>query len=398
MGRLDSEGASASRSRIRHRFAALGAIPLLATMLLGAPTAIAADSVTLTTPYPAVAAAPGTKVSFTISVTTDVAERVDLAVKGTPTDWTAQLFGGGFVVDGVQSGTKATDVRLDVNIPAAATATSTRINVVATGAGGSTTTLPLDIRVTPNAAGSVSLTTDVPQVKGPSTTTFSFSLTLHNDTSEDLTFGATASGPDGWTVTAQVGSSSTAASTIVKAGDTTSVAVSATAPTDITAGQYPISVDAISGSQTAHADLAVTITGSYKVTLTTPDGRLNASGSAGGATSVSLIVGNTGTAAIDNVALSATPPTGWTVTFNPAGPISVPANQTVAVTANMTPSANAIAGDYVVTFSASSPQSSASADIRTTIETSLSWGIIGVGLILLVFIGLYWTFQRYGRR
>ena len=157
------------------------------TLMVGVSVAHAAGKVTVTTPYPAVAVAPGTKVSFDLSIETDVASRVDLKVERVPTGWTANLFGGGFVVDGVQSdGSKATTVRLDVTLPAEATAATQRIEVVAT-AGGATDRLPLDIRITPAAAGSVSLTTDFPQLKGTSTTAFSFNLTLHNDTAEDLT-------------------------------------------------------------------------------------------------------------------------------------------------------------------------------------------------------------------
>ena len=55
----------------------------------------------------------------------------------------------------------------------------------------------------------------VPKVT--STTNFSFNLTLTNDTPDDLTFGAVAGGPAGWTVTAQVTSQAQAASTVVKA-------------------------------------------------------------------------------------------------------------------------------------------------------------------------------------
>jgi uncharacterized membrane protein len=88
------------------------------------------------------------------------------------------------------------------------------------------------------------------------------------------------------------------------------------------------------------------------------------------------------------------------VTFDPATPITVPANDAegVQVTAHLTPSGNAIAGDYVTTFRASSALANASTDIRVTIETSLLWGVVGLGLIALVVLGLWWTFRRYGRR
>ena len=64
----------------------------------------------------------------------------------------------------------------------------------------------------------------------------------------------------------------------------------------------------------------------------------------------------------------------------------------------MTPSSEAIAGDYVTTFKATAPVANASADVRVTIETSLLWGVVGIGLIVLVLLGLWWTFRRYGRR
>ena len=59
------------------------------SLLLAIPPATsAAGSVTLTTPYPAVAVPPGEKVSFTMNVATDVSDRVDLSVAEVPEGWT----------------------------------------------------------------------------------------------------------------------------------------------------------------------------------------------------------------------------------------------------------------------------------------------------------------------
>ncbi len=55
-----------------------------------------------------------------------------------------------------------------MTVPADAAAATQRIDVVATVAA-ARRRLPLDIRVTPNAAGDVTLTTDIPQLKGAST-------------------------------------------------------------------------------------------------------------------------------------------------------------------------------------------------------------------------------------
>ena len=170
-------------------------------------------------------------------------------------------------------------------------------------------TLPVDVRVTPNAAGDVTLTTDIPSLKGASNATFPFTLTLTNSTPEDLPFSSVATGPAGWTVTSQVGSSAQAASVVVKAGATSPVTVSVKPAADTPAGKYPIAVDVTSGTQTAHQDLEVEITGTYTLTLTTADQRLNMSATAGGTSDLTVVVTNTGTADVADVAMSATAPT-----------------------------------------------------------------------------------------
>jgi uncharacterized membrane protein len=385
---------------VRSRVARLG---LAASMLgiasfAGAIPVAAADAITLSTPYPAIAVSPGANPSFDITVTTASAGRVALSVGNVPDGWTAVLRGGGFTIDGIESpgGSTGTKVTLNVTVPTDATGVTQRIDVKGTIAG-SSTTLSVDVRVTPNAAGDVTLTTDVPQVKGASNTTFTFTLTLTNSTPDDLPFSVTATGPDGWNVSAQVGSQAQAASVLVKAGGVETVSVTAKPSSNASAGDYPIGVDASSGSQTAHQDLLVTITGSYSLTLSTSDQRLNMTATAGGTSDLTLTVNNTGTADVESAAMSASAPSGWTVKFDPAS-VAVPAGQQVQVVAHVTPSGDAIAGDYVTTFKATAPVASASADIRVTIETSALWGAIGIGLIAIVLIGLWWTFRRFGRR
>jgi len=318
-------------------------------------------------------------------------------VAGAPDGWDAVLRGGGFTIDGVETdGKVATEVTLNVDVPAEATAGTQRITVRATAPGASAS-LPVDIRVTPNAAGEITLTTDTPELKGASDATFTFSLTLTNDTAEDLPFSAVASGPAGWTVTAQVGTQAQAASVVVKAGSTSTVSVTAKAPADAPAGTYPIAVEVSSGNRSASQGLSVEITGSYKLALSTSDGRLNMNASAGSATDLTLVLTNTGTADIEAATLAATAPSGWTVTFDPPT-VSVPAQGEAQTIATVTPSADAIAGDYVTTFRATAPVANASSEVRVTIETSLLWGAVGIALIAIVLVGLWWTFRRYGRR
>jgi uncharacterized membrane protein len=362
-----------------------------------APGTIAADGLELVTDYPAVAVAPGSNVSFEIEVESDRAARVGLEVSGAPAGWTATLNGGGNVVDGVLvPADGATSVRLDVSVPADATGTR-RITVDAND-GARTASLPLDIRVSAEAAGDVTLTTNAPSLTGASDETFTFSLTFRNDTPEDLTVSAAAEGPAGWTVDTELTAESQAASVEVQAGSTTNISVEATPAAGTPAGTYPIRVTATAGAREVAGDLAVVVTGSYGMELATADVVLSARGSAGSAITKQLVITNNGTAPLESVTFSSTQPSEWTVTFDPETVESIAPNAEATVNAIITPSGDAISGDYAVTLRANSTEANDSVDLRVTVETSLLWGIVGVAIIVAVFVGLAWVFRRYGRR
>ena len=57
--------------------------------------------------------------------------------------------------------------------------------------------LPLSIRVADAAAGNVTLSTDSPGQRGPADTTFTFNVTIHNDTAAEIAFTMDATGPAG---------------------------------------------------------------------------------------------------------------------------------------------------------------------------------------------------------
>ena len=372
------------------------------SLLLAIPPATsAAGSVTLTTPYPAVAVPPGEKVSFTINVQTDVSDQVDLSVADVPEGWIASLRGEGFVVDGVQTtGDDPVELTLDVTVPEGATTATGRV-VVNARSGAARDSLALDIRVEETAAGQVSLESDFPVIDGAADSTFTFSVRLTNDTAEDLTFSlsATTVAP-GWTVEARPSGQAQAASANVTAGGNTTVNVTATPAEGTEAGDYPIVLQAVSPDQTAEAELTARVIGNFDLNVTTQNGVLSTSGNAGSTIDQTIVVENTGSGPLENVALSGTAPSGWTVTFDPPA-INVPAGaqeNTATSVAHIVPSSDAIAGDYQVTVRASNDLANGEADIRVTVETSLLWGIVGVALIILVIVGLGYVFRRYGRR
>ena len=375
---------------------------VIATLILWtiAPAVSADDGLEVTTPYPAVAVAPGTNVSFDLKVSSTRAANVALELTGVPQAWSASLLGGGFVVDGVAV-TPGTDgeVRLDVDVPADEPAGTTTLRLTARG-GGAQDVLPIAIRVNAEAAGDITLTTSTPTLTGASDATFTFDLQYQNDTAQDLTVSVAASGPPEWDVKATLTGEEQAASTVVEAGATQNITVTANAPEDIAAGPYPIKVEARAGDRTATADLGIEVTGSYSMTLSTPNDLLSASGSAGAPTTQAFEITNTGTGPLTEVSLTATPPTQWTVTTEPEVAPIIPPGETATITATITPSGEAVAGDYVVTFNAKAAESGAeeSAQVRFTVETSPLWALVGLALIVLILAGLFYVFRTYGRR
>jgi uncharacterized membrane protein len=366
-----------------------------------APTVGGANGLEVTTPFPAVAVAPGNKVSFDLTVTSVRTADVALSLTGVPSGWTASLLGGGFVVDGVAVGPDAdAEVRLDVTVPGDAPAGSSTIRVTARG-GGATDVLPITIRVNADAAGTLTMSTNTPELTGASDKSFKFDLQLKNDTAQDVTVSANATGPTGWDIETTLTGATDAASTVVETGATQSISVSVTPAEGTPADTYPIQVTATAGEQTVVQDLAIIITGSYDMALSTPGDVLSTRGSAGAATTQEFEITNTGTAPITAVTLTGTPPTGWTVTVDPEdGLPAIEPNATGRITATITPSSDAVAGDYVVTFKAVSAENATgeSAQIRFTVETSPIWALVGIALIALILGGLFWVFRTYGRR
>jgi len=383
-------------------------------LVIGLVPAVFAAGVQMTTAYPSVVADPGTTVKFPVVVTTDTPQRVDLTVSSAPQGWTTRLSGGGSTIAAVStapttnSSTSSSPLpyqgdlatfTTEVTIPADAAAGSQQVVVNGKATDGSTVQLTLDVNVQTGQTGSVALTTDFPTLTGPTSTTFKFSANLSNDTNQQVTFALNTDSPAGWTVTANPATEANAQSAVVDAGSSTQISVSAKAPTDAPAGAYNITLHAVGGPQPADLQLTVNITGTYDMAVTTSDQRLNASVTAGGTTTMTLVVTNNGSADLTGVKFTATPPRDWKVTFAP-DTVDVAAGDTANVTATIQASNSALAGDYVISMTARSGDNAASDSltIRATVETSAIGYLIGIAVLVLIGIGLFFVFQRYGRR
>lgn len=389
-----------SLGRHARRMAAIWMILLLTAMAL-ATTArpVAAQSgLSITTPYPAVSVQPGASVSFDLTVTANTSVRADVSVDGLERGWRATLSGGGNEISGVFVSRQApASITLDVEVPDDANPGETTLTVVATG-GGDTVRLPLELTIADQAGGSVSLLSDYPSLVGSADEDFQFNLTLENDTPQQLTFNLSAQAPAGWNVTVRPSGEANAASVTVDANATQRLEVTATPPADAVADRYPIQVTVAAGSYNATTDLVAEVTGNVEMEISTPDQRLNTTANAGSTRDFQVTIANNGASPLQAVSLDGSGPSEWEITFEPETVEEIPPGQVVTVTAHITPSGNAVAGDYMVTLSASTEDADESIDVRVTVETPLLWGLLGVLLIVGTLAGLVWVFRRYGRR
>ena len=381
------------------RCAATVAIAATSLVWIDSGGRVQAADLVISTPYPSVVARPGSTVKFDLSVTAPAVSVAQIAVDQMPPGWKTTLRGGGFVVNAVTAEPDTPGkVTAEVTVPPDAAAGDYTMQVTVTDGAGQSA-LPLDVQVQAEVDSGVGVKADFPSLRGDPGTAFSYTLTVTNNTPETQTFTFAAQGPEGWTVTASPVAASNANTVSVDADGTSQVKVSATPPDTAAEGSYPIPVTITSDSGASGSfQLTAEVTGSSKLDVATADQRLNFSGKANSEKRVTLVVGNTGTAAVDAVQFAATPPSGWTVTFDPPKVDEVKPNETTQVVAIIKPAKNALAGDYAIGLRASAGSQASTLDLRYGVKGSQALGIIAIAIIAFVFLGLAWLFRRLGRR
>lgn len=326
---------------------------------------------------------------------------VALSVVSMPKDWKGYFEGNGIRVDQVylKSGQNDDAVSFKVTIPEQAGEGTYKVAIKADGGGGFSDTLELALRIDKEDVGSSSFTVQYPEQEGSSSTTFSFSATIVNNTPSEQSYSLSANVLPGWQVSFKPsGENTQIASLSVEARKSRGLKVEITPPANIEAGKYTIPCTAVSAGETLTTDLTVVITGTYKLELSTPSGRLSLDANANRETAVDLTITNKGNVDLQNVTLTSSAPNGWSVRFEKPSVNVLKAGSTQQITAYIKPSKNAISGDYVTTIKASCDETSSEANFRVTVKTTMLWGIVGIIIILALAGGLSYVFRKYGRR
>jgi uncharacterized membrane protein len=358
----------------------------------------------LMTDYPAVTVRPGTTSNIPLRLQNYglQPQRYKLSVTGVPDGWTATLLGGGQPVAAAMPAPDANvTLQLRLDVPANAGLGGQTLTVKAEGQGnqGSQAELPINVALAKELPAKLTVTSKLPSLRGSPKSNFEFTLNIKNDSGRNLVASFAAEAPSNFETSFTEAYGSQELSSIpIDAGQSKDIKLKVRPPSTIDAGHFPVRVTVNAEDASAKVELALDVVGQPQLQVSGRDGLLSARAVAAQQSSIPIVVTNTGTAPADNVKLSASAPTGWKVTFEPAAIDRLVPGKEAEVQALVTPSDKSLAGDYMTSVNATSRGENASSQFRITVATSTVWGMAGAGVIGIALLLMLGAVARFGRR
>ena len=356
----------------------------------------------LSTPYPAETVPAQGPIQLSIAVHNGgtMPKRIDVSVVHVPDGWTAELLGDSKPVSAVFIGPDdSSTLNLRLTPPKSIKAGTYKFALAGTASGGSRYELPVEITLGSQAPAAIKLEPEFPDLRGTPDSKFTYKVTLRNDSSHDELVRLDADTPPGFEATFNKEFDSQEITSIpVKAGSSEKVEIKVKPSQAAKANNYTIHVRAQAGKASAASNLTLKLTGRPELSLTGPDDRISGRAYAGDETPLTLVVANNGSAPARDVQLSSNEPSGWKIKFDQQKIAQLDPGQTREVKALITPSRQAVAGDYMVKLKAKGDAVSDSSDFRITVQTSTIWGAVGIGVIAAALMVLMFSMMRFGRR
>jgi len=245
-------------------------------------------------------------------------QRTALSIADLPADWKAEIDGDGKKVSAafVDYNGKS-NLSLKLTVPASAKPGPYNLVVKAAGEGGSSD-LPIAIDLAPPLAAKLTATPKLPVLKGTPRSSFDFTVTVKNESPSNMLINLNAGTPRGFQATFKEGYGTQELTSLpFKAGESKDIKVSIKPAPGTAAGKYPVTVDFVGEKAKVDAELTLDVSGEPALSLAGEDERVSGQAYAGKEKSFPLILRNTGTASARDISLSASPPSGWKISFDP---------------------------------------------------------------------------------
>src|ERR1700728_4512712 len=264
---------------MRCRF--IAAFVFAAAAAVAAPIAGAEDApkdvkgLFLMSDYPAVTLRPGetSTVSLRIQNYDMAPERLALSVSGVPTGWTATLLGGGQPIAAAMPATNSSvSLLLRLDVPKDAAMGTQTLTVSAKGTSTSLD-LPIAVTLAKDLPAKLTVTPQLPQLRGTVKSSFEYQLSIKNDSGKKLTVAVSAQAPQNFdaTFTEQYGTQELNAVPI-DAGQTKDVKLKVTPPNTAAAGDYKVTARIGAEDASVSTDLSLTITGQPRLDVSGREG------------------------------------------------------------------------------------------------------------------------------
>jgi uncharacterized membrane protein len=356
----------------------------------------------LMTRYPALTVRAGETTTIDLSLRNSnlPPQEIRLSVPQAASGWKATILGGG---QPVESAIVATDSEEKLQLrlePPAGTGPGNYGFVVEGRSDGTTLKRPITVTIGQELPAKLKLTTNFPALRGTTTTSFKFKVTVANDSGRDATINFSADAPKNFQVTfTEAYGTQQLTSIPIEAGKSKDIEAAVALPRETPAGDYKLALHAKSEAASANLDLTITIIGQARLALAGEGGRLSGEAYAGQDSQLTVVAKNDGSEAARDVEFSATAPEGWKTSFDPKELPELGAGKSQSIKVTLTPAARAIAGDYQTTIRASSAGGlSESANFRITVLTATVWGAVGIGVIAAALLVVVFSVARFGRR
>jgi uncharacterized membrane protein len=355
--------------------------------------------------FPGKWALPGDTVVFHVELKNPFGfeMRYRISVDSELSNWTASIktASGESVTEIFLGADESVDLVIELESPTSATAGENYELVVRAESTDQnvTSSLPLLIALNePEVVEEIKITTKFPEVTVEAGEVIEYQITVANLGDTNKLLFLSIAPPTDWKAVFKSGATEITRLDI-DAGSSEALTIEVTPPSTVSLDSYdiPVQIKSETGTVFAETDLKATIVGAYALDLELST--LLTSTNSGDSTSFTATVTNTGFSYVTAVGINFDVEDGWDVTISPAQVELLRPQESVTFNVLVDTPEGTVAGDYMVTLAAVSDQvSSSQTQVRTTVTTSTSWGLYGLGLAVVLIVALVLIFKKFKRR
>jgi len=353
--------------------------------------------------FPGKSVAPGNTVRFQMRLKNPFGAemRFKISVDSVPLGWSASVktTSGESISEVILGGKEFIDFLVDVESPETAkTGEEYSLTVIAESSDGNVTdSIALSVVLT-EAEEDIRISAKFPEVTVEAGKALKYPITISNLGETDRLLLLSVQPPTDWKVVFKSGTMEISR-LYLEAGKSESLILEASPPSTVNIGTYaiPVQIKSLEGTVYTEMNLRATIIGSYELSL--EPSTLLTSMTAGGSTTFTVKVTNTGHTPVTSVSLNVALPEDWESSVTPVQADSLKPRESFTFNVVINTPDDTVAGDYLITLTGLSDQvESDEVQVRITVTAPTSWGLIGIGLAVVMVIALVLIFMKFKRR